>query len=415
MAAIRRLRGLIVGCVLLAGCEPERPDPPSPPDEPPPSEVETEAANDFTLEPLTFSDLPDWETSELEPAFHAFSRSCTKLFNRDPESLLSDRAPYGGAVKDWLPACRILPKYQHASEFRRYFEDYFEPNRILTNQDINKLTGYYEPELRAAYTPTGSLTAPIPKRPDDLIEVRLGDFEDSLGSRRIWGKVEGNQLVLYPSRADIETQSENAIGFADPADVFFLQIQGSGRVSFPDGRRVRAGFSAHNHRPFGSLANHLLQSGEITRAEAGMTGLRAWIKRVGPARAREAMNVNPRFVWFRETEIDDPSRGPFGAAGIPLTPMGSVAVDLDQHPLGIPMLVRVQLPERAGKLEEQTTNLLLITQDTGGAIKGAQRGDIFFGWGDDAGALAGSMNQPGDFYVFLPQKIETQPGSGAEK
>ncbi|MAK59701.1 MAG: murein transglycosylase [Ponticaulis sp.] len=409
MAPIRRFRGLIFGLALLAGCEPKRPEPPPTPVDPPSAERDKPEPTAFTLEPLAFSDLEDWETASIEPAFSAFSRSCSKLFNRDPDSLLSERAPYGGQVKDWLPACRILPKYQHASEFKRFFEDYFVPNRILTNQNINKLTGYYEPELQAAYKPTGTLTAAIPTRPDDLIEVRLGDFEESLGNRRLWGKVDGNQLVLYPPRAEIETAPGKAIGFADPADVFFLQIQGSGRVRFPDGKSVRAGFSAHNHRPFGSLANHLLETGEITRAEAGMTGLRAWLARVGTDRARAAMNVNPRFIWFRETPIEDPSLGPEGAAGIPLTPMGSVAIDLDQHPLGVPIMVRTRLPERPGKSQDDTSSLLLVAQDTGGAIKGAQRGDIFFGWGDEAGGLAGSMNLPGQFFVFLPQKIEAEP------
>ena len=116
--------------------------------------------------------------------------------------------------------------------------------------------------------------------------------------------------------------------------------------------------------------------------------------------------MNPRFVWFRQTVIENPEDGPQGAAGIPLTAMGSVAVDLEKHPLGVPVLVRAPIPQFPGDANAENSNLLLIAQDTGGAIKGAQRGDIYFGSGDEAGAMAGSMNQPGDFFVLLPQSIE---------
>lgn len=405
MAPFRRLSGLIATGVLLAACEPKAPTPPPVEPTPPPAEE----ASAFDLKPIAFADIPDWSATDLKAGFAAFRMSCAEFFKRDPSAKLSERAPYGGVVEDYLPACRILPKYQAAEEYRRFFEDYFDAFVVATASETNKLTGYYEPELKAAYQPTEVMTAAIPARPDDLIEVKLSDFEPSLGSRKIWGKVEGSQLVLYPERADIQTKSDKAIGYADPADVFFLQIQGSGRVSFPDGKVVRASFDAHNHRPFGSLANYLLKEGEISRAEAGMKGLRAWLAKVGTDKAQAAMNINPRFVWFRETPIDDPSLGPNGAAGIPLTPMGSMAVDLDMHPLGVPMLIRTKLPVRAGKAADDDSNLLLVSQDTGGAIIGARRGDIFFGWGDEAGGLAGSMNQQGQFYVFLPQKIEAAP------
>ena len=412
MAAVRRFCGLIVGGIALAACEPtEKPRPVDPPPETPPAEIELT----FDLVPLTFSDIPDWDASQIEAGFSAFRRSCERFFRQDADQPISERAGYGGVVGDYLPACRILPRYEAASEYRRFFEDYFDPFLVQTNDETNKLTGYYEPELKASYKPVGDMTAPIPKRPKDLIEVKLDDFEPSLGSRRIWGKVEGQKLVLYPERADIVTDSDNAIGYATPADVFFLQIQGSGRISFQDGRVVRAGFSAHNHRPFGSLANHLIQTGEISRSNAGMAGIRDWIAKVGPEKAQKAMNINPRFVWFGESEIADPSLGPAGAAGIPLTPMGSMAVDLDKHPLGIPMLIRTRLPERPGKAADEPTNILVTSQDTGGAIIGARRGDLFFGWGDEAGALAGSMNQPGEFYVFLPQKIDATSEPEAEE
>ena len=138
---------------------------------------------------------------------------------------VSSRAGYGGLIRDWLPACQILPRYIEADELHRFFEDYFNVYLIETEEEINKLTGYYEPQINASYEPVGERTAPIPQRPDDLIEVRLGRFEDSLDGRVIWGKVQGSELVLYPERADIENAPEKAIGFATPADVFSCRFR----------------------------------------------------------------------------------------------------------------------------------------------------------------------------------------------
>lgn len=414
MATRRCLGGLIGLTVLLSACQPERA--PTDSDPTPTSEMtdpEPTAPPGFALEPISFADVPGWEKTNPGPAISAFARTCEKWAALPGDEPISARAGYGGRIEDWMPACRILPQYQEAGELRRFFEDYFAPFIISTEEETNKLTGYYEPEIPGSREQTPEFSEPIPARPDDLIEVDLGLFDEALSPRKIWGKVDGSQLTLYPERSDIETTSDHAIGYATPADVFFMQIQGSGRVRFSEDDVIRAAFDAHNHRPFGSLANHLLEAGEISRAEAGMSGLRAWIDRVGPERAREAMNINPRFVWFREIEVTDPSEGPAGAAGLPLTAMGSLAVDLNHHPLGVPMIVRSLIPTAPGRVDNAPSNLLLVSQDTGGAITGIRRGDIFFGTGDDAGAIAGSMNQPGEFVVLLPQGLERAPAGAA--
>lgn len=364
-----------------------------------------QAGADFTLEPLAFSDLPKWGGIEPKAAIEAFSVTCASFSLRDPSDRISQFASYGGTIADWMPACSVLPKYQDIGEYRRFFEDYFSPYELITGEDINKLTGYYEPELNVSAVPTGKMTAPIPLRPDDLIEVKLGQFEDALNGKTIWGRVKDGKLILYPAREDIRISSDRVLAFADPADVFFLQIQGSGRLKFPDGKVLRAGFDAHNHRSFGSLANHLIRTGEIERSEASMQGIRAWMEKAGPEKARAAMNINPRYVFFRESQITDPDQGPKGAAGLPLTPMGSVAVDLSVHPLGVPLFLDTFLPERGGDWRGKPTGVLLITQDTGGAIRGVKRGDVFFGWGDDAGSLAGRMNHEARFFVLLPQEL----------
>lgn len=407
MATVRRFCSLITLTFGLAACQPE----PSQVEcdcEQPVVQGEVQPQADFTREFVAFDDLPDWRGTDLRPAMLALQKQCAVWGKRDPTSLLSQSASYGGTIADWLPACSVLPKYLDADEYYRFFEDYFDAYELITGQETNKLTGYYEPEVDVSPRKTERYSAPVPTRPDDLIEVRLGQFESSLDGKTVWGRVKDGKLVLYPERADIEISADHTLAWAEPADVFFLQIQGSGRLLFPDGHVIRAGFDAHNHRPFGSLANHLIKTGEIKRSEASMQGIRKWMGRVGEERAREAMNVNPRFVFFRERKLSAPDEGPIGAAGIPLIPMGSLAVDLDIHPLGVPFFLDTTLPDHRG---DKKKSALLIAQDTGGAIKGVRRGDVFFGWGNEAGARAGRMNHQGRFFVLLPQKIEGRAGN----
>ncbi len=410
MAVGRRFCGLIALGAFLTACQ----KPCDCPDQPPEKIIEVPAAPDtetdaFQRIPLGWDELPNWRVTDIAPAIEAFSRTCDVFSRQDPEKPLSQDAEYGGTVSDWLPACSVLPKYLDVDQPHRFFEDYFTPFEVVTDDETNRLTGYFEPELAVSERQTDRFSAPIPTRPDDLVEVRLGEFDDGLSGKTIWGQVEGGKLMLYPERRNIATEPEKALAWADPADVFFLQIQGSGRLRFPDGRVVRAGFDSHNHRPFESLANHLIRTGEIERSQASMQGIRNWMARVGEDRAQAAMNINPRFVFFRARDVASPELGPEGAAGIPLTPMGSVAVDLGIHPPGMPFFLETTIPDAGEDWRGTDQSLLLIAQDTGGAIKGIRRGDIFFGSGDEAGKAAGRMNYPGRFFVFLPQDLEVEP------
>ena len=412
MALVRRFCGLIGLSLALAGCSAEKPEPEPVPaaecDCPAQTDDARPEAERFRRVSVEMSDLPQWNETDLRPSLLAFQKQCELWARRSPEDPISKSALYGGTVQDWLPACKVLPKYLDALEYHRFYEDYFDAYELVTDESINKLTGYCEPELLVSDRKTEAFSAPIPLRPKDLIEVRLGQFDPALEGKTVWGRVEGTNLVLYPPRADISITSDRVLAWADPADVFFLQIQGSGRLKYENGRVVRAGFDSHNHRPFGSLANHLIKTGEIERSNAGMKGIRDWIASVSDDRAKTAMNVNPRFVFFRERPMTSPDEGPVGAAGLPLVPLGSVAVDLDVHPLGVPMYVESAIPSDQNS-PVTTQTLLLIAQDTGGAIKGVRRGDIFFGWGDAAGARAGRMNAEGRFFVFLPQDLTAGP------
>jgi membrane-bound lytic murein transglycosylase A len=266
----------------------------------------------------------------------------------------------------------------------------FTPVEIAAPDGQSRFTGYFEPTYQARLVPEAPYTEPVPGRPADLV-TSAGNVYQMLpdGTRR-----------AYPSRAEITRAGVRPLAYAHPGDVFFLQIQGSGRLILPDGRTLRAVYAANNGQPFRSTANWLMERGWISRGEASMRGIRAWMDRTTPQRAREAMNANPRFVFFDIEPEGDPRLGPKGSFGVPLTPLGSMAVDLDFHAGGVPMFVQTTAPALGG-----IWSGLVVSQDTGGAIKGAVRGDLYFGTGDAAGARADTVNAPGRMWVLLPRAV----------
>lgn len=386
----RRLICLSV-MTILASCQSAPPPAPPPvvPDVPP--EVVTPPKTVEAIErPSTFSALPGWQSAGIELPISAFKRSCVKLQDRSAGDYLSANAPWAGFVAEWLPVCDAVNEAEDDASARAILEAEFLPVEITSPAGESRFTGYFEPMYEARYTPTPPFTEPVPALPADLVPNGANPKQ----------RMPDGSLRPYPPRADITTNGVTAIAYAHPADVFFLQIQGSGRLHFPDGRTVRAAYAAHNGHRFGSTANWLMETGRITAGEASMQGIRAWMDRAGPVETRKAMNHNPRFVFFRALPEGDPSLGPEGAQGIPLTPLSSMAVDTSIHPLGVPMYVETEAPGLGGKWAG-----LLISQDTGGAIKGPVRGDLYFGTGKEAGERAGTMNAPGRLWVFLPRKV----------
>lgn len=340
--------------------------------------------------PASFMDLPGWETRLLEAPLSAFKRSCLKLADRSGADLLSAKAAWAGTVDEWRPACGAVNAATDDASARAILEQYMLPVEVLSPDGESRFTGYFEPMYEARYTPTAPYTEPIPAVPDDLVPNGDSPLQ----------RLPNGTTRPYPSRAEITSAGVTPIAYAHPSDVFFLQIQGSGRLHFPDGRTVRAAYAAHNGQPFRSTANWLIQTGRITRGEASMQGIRAWMDRAGPVEARLAMNQNPRYVFFRALPEGDPNLGPEGAQAVPLTPLGSMAVDTSIHPLGVPMYVQTTAPGLGGDWAG-----MLVAQDTGGAIKGAVRGDIYFGTGTAAGEAAGTTNAPGRLWVFLPRPV----------
>ncbi|MCH9752599.1 MAG: MltA domain-containing protein [Alphaproteobacteria bacterium] len=387
-----RIIGLLCGAALaLSGCvsTPRQPVPSQPVQVQPPDPVDQSLWQSLPR-PVAYDSLPGWQTADLAPGLSALTRSCAVFSARSPQSLVSTRAPWAGRHDDWAPACAALDVIADAQSARAVMQALFTPVEIAAPDGQSRFTGFFEPTYQARLVPEAPYTEPVPGRPADLV-TSAGNVYQMLpdGTRR-----------AYPSRAEITRAGVRPLAYAHPGDVFFLQIQGSGRLILPDGRTLRAVYAANNGQPFRSTANWLMERGWISRGEASMRGIRAWMDRTTPQRAREAMNANPRFVFFDIEPEGDPRLGPKGSFGVPLTPLGSMAVDLDFHAGGVPMFVQTTAPALGG-----TWSGLVVSQDTGGAIKGAVRGDLYFGTGDAAGARADTVNAPGRMWVLLPRAV----------
>jgi membrane-bound lytic murein transglycosylase A len=380
---MRRLRILLPVLLILAGCQ-TQPAPIVIPGGLGPGTV-LPSAN-----PATYRELPGWSSASLAAPLQAFRRTCDRFSRRAWDAPLSKSASWAGTAQDWAPVCEALIAARDEASARTIFETQFVPLEIIDREGKPRFTGYYEPMYEARHTPEPPFTEPVFAVPSDFV---------ANGDQPLQRLPDGSTRP-YPARSEITARGGAAIAYAHPSDVFFLQVQGSGRLTFPDGTTLRAAYAAHNGQPFKSVANWLIQTGRITKAEGSMQGIRAWMDRSSPAEVREAMNINPRFVFFQSLPEGDPALGPNGAHNVPLTPLGSMAVDPEFHALGVPMFVQTTAPGLGGQWSG-----LLIAQDTGGAIKGPVRGDIYFGTGHDAGNRAGTMNAPGRLWVLLPRAV----------
>lgn len=353
----------------------------------------TRPAPTTTRTSAEFAALPGWNQARFEAPLAAMKKSCTKIKARaqsgSRSANLGEGVTYAGRVSDWLAGCNALLSARSSADARRILERDFSPIEITVPDGKSRFTGYFEPEYLGSRRQTATYSEPIPGVPHDLV-VEGG---------KPYQRLRNGQLRPYPARAQITAAGVDPIGYARPADVFFAQIQGSARFRL-DGQSIRAAYAANNGHKFVSTANWLMDRGWIDRSEASMQGITAWMNRADPARVRQAMNANPRFVWFKAEAINNPFDGPNGSANVPLTGLGSMAVDKTIHPLGVPFFVQTTAPSLGGQWSG-----VLVAQDTGGAIKGPVRGDIYFGTGYEAGQRAGKMNAPGRMWALLPKAV----------
>lgn len=386
----------VLAALALAACVPQPP-------------AVTEGAITMALTPVGFDRLPGWADEHPAQAVPAFLAGCAALARAD-QGLggAGEAARRGGTPQQWQPACdaaRALPPGDGAA--RTFFETFFQPWAISGNGSPNGLfTGYYEPEVRGARSPGGVYRTPLMSRPTDMVQVDLGQFTPDLKGRHITGRLEKGLLVPYYDRAAIvagalDHQRVGLLWLADPIDAFFLQIQGSGRVRLPDGRVVRVTYAGQNGRPYVPIGRVLADRGAIPLDQVSMQTIRAWLV-AHPDQASAVMNQNPSYVFFRELIGIRPEEGPPGALGAPLTPGRSVAVDRAYLPLGAPLWIDTTDPITGARLQR-----LMLAQDTGGAINGPVRADVFWGWGPEAEERAGRMRQPGADYILLPRAVQS--------
>lgn len=341
----------------------------------------------FALQPARWDALPGWQEDDLVPAWSAFLRSCQPL-NSQPH---------------WRDICARATFLEPADNgtLRRFFETHFTPYQVVNpdGSDNGLITGYYEPRVRGSRAPTRRYRFAVYGVPEDLLTVDLAELYPDFRNLRLRGRVVGNRVVPYFSRAQIESgeapvKGRELLWVEDPVELFFLQIQGSGRVELESGEVVRLGYADQNGHPYKSIGRLLVERGELTPDQASMQGIKAWAWQ-NPEKLPDLLNQNPSYVFFRELPKDLP--GPIGALGVPLTPERSLAIDPRVIPQGAPVYLATTWPN-----SNRTLARLMVAQDTGGAIRGAVRADFFWGYGGEAGTLAGKMKQPGRMWVLLP-------------
>jgi len=331
--------------------------------------------------------IAGWRDDNPQLAWSAFLTSCSTLKNQPA----------------WQSVCSVATAFNEPSRdmLYRFFELNFTPYQVVNpdGTDSGLVTGYYEPLLHGSRTRSARYRNPVYGVPDDLLVIDLGEIYPDLKNMRLRGRLDGRRVVPYFNRAQIDEGSAAVAGkeivwVEDAVELFFLQIQGSGRIRLDSGETIRLGYADQNGYPYRSIGRLLVDRGDLPLERASMQGIKAWAKQ-NPAKLQELLNYNASYVFFRELPPDLP--GPLGALGVPLTARRSIAVDARYIPLGAPVFLATTMPN-----SRQPLNRLMLAQDTGGAIRGAVRADFFWGFGDEAGTLAGRMRQNAKMWVLLP-------------
>jgi membrane-bound lytic murein transglycosylase A len=317
-----------------------------------------------------------------------------------------------GTGNDWKPFCAALAALPPGDDaaLRRLIESELQPVAVIGDGKADGLfTGYYEPLVRGSRQKKGIYTTPLYRQPPDLVQVDLGEFRDSLKGQRIAGRVRDGRLRPYEDRGQIDAGALNnrtleIVWLDDASDVFFLQVQGSGLVQLDNGQKLRVGFAAQNGHPYVAIGRVMIERGTLTREDVSMQAIRTWL-RANPDAAPELLRQNPSYVFFRELPAPkDDLDGPPGAQGVPLVPGRSLAVDRSHFALGLPLWVAATRPADATN-DAVPFQRLMVAQDTGGAIRGAVRGDVFWGAGAQAESIAGRMKNPGRTWLLLPKAV----------
>ncbi len=339
-------------------------------------------------DPIEWSSLQSWASDNHSDVWDGFLKSCQKLKS-----------------EQWLGVCIIAKSHGNLSdaEAREFFESNFDVRPVYAEggETEGLITGYYEPLLKGSWERSEEFRYPLYGVPKDLLIIDLGRIYPQLKDLRLRGKLDGNKVVPYYERARLDDdqdllQGTEILWVDSLVDQFFLHVQGSGRIQLTDGSTVAVGYAGQNGHPYQSIGRVLIQMGELDREEVTLFTIKDWL-RSNPTRINEVLAKNPSYIFFelRDAQAD----GPVGSLNVTLTPERSIAVDRNVIPLGAPVWLQTTLPNA----QQSPLNRLMLAQDTGGAIKGQIRADVFWGRGDEAERMAGLMKQQGELFVLLPK------------
>ena len=339
-------------------------------------------------DPIEWSSLQSWSSDNQSDVWDGFLKSCQKLKH-----------------EQWLGVCILAKSRGNLSdaEVREFFESNFEVRPVYAEggETQGLITGYYEPLLKGSWDRSEEFRYPLYGVPKDLLIIDLGRIYPQLKDLRLRGKLDGNKVVPYYDRARLDDdqdllQGTEILWVNSLVDQFFLHVQGSGRIRLTDGSTVAVGYAGQNGHPYQSIGRVLIQMGELDKEEVTLFTIKDWLKS-NPTRMNEVLAKNPSYVFFELRDAQ--ANGPVGSLNVTLTPERSIAVDRNVIPLGAPVWLQTTLPNA----QQSPLNKLMLAQDTGGAIKGHIRADVFWGRGDEAERMAGLMKQQGELFVLLPK------------
>lgn len=388
-----RIRFFLAACALLASCAgPQE----APVNDTPPKLV---------LTPASFADLPGWGGDDLRAFTGAYAKSCARILKTPPERPFGALAEAGTHAR-WQEICREMTGLDTADNaaLRAFIERRFVPYGVRNHSDPEGLfTGYYEASLRGSLKKSAVHNIPLYARPDDLVMVDLGEFREELKGQRIAGRAKDGNLKPYETRAQIVSgnwphNDRVLVWVDDPVDAFFVQIQGSGVVELAEGGTMRIGYAGQNGHVYTAIGRELIARGALEKEKVSMQAIREWLA-AHPDQADEIMNTNRSYVFFRALEGD----GPIGGENVALTPGRSLAVDRSLLAYGLPVWVDIKGGAAEGGGQTPDIRRMMVAQDTGGAIRGPVRGDVFWGFGAQAEAMAGPMKSKGRYWVLLPR------------
>lgn len=377
----------------------------------------------ISYEPISYAALAGWAEDDHVAAFAAFLQSAARVLERaeraEREPSRLGRAP---PSPELIVVCRrALEIGRHEAicekSARSFFESNFTPHRVVHSGPPGLVTGYYEPRMAGSRVRTRHYAVPVYSRPHDLVNLIDESERGALAGRPTHARQTANGLIPYFTRQEIDQGALDGRGLellyvADAVDLFFMQVQGSGLIEFDDGSSVRLTYSGKNGYDYTSIGRYLIETGQFAREDMTLQALIDWLK-ADPVRAREVMWKNKSYVFFEELGPASETSTK-GVDGIPLSPGRSLAVDTAFHEIGTPIHVvspsLTHVPSSASQAGPNGFNRLMIAQDVGSAIRGPERGDIFFGSGCEAGSIAGRTNHPALFIILKPQ-----PAGSAEK